>query len=105
MPLDKIQPDLILAYDLRDAAGRSLLVKGFRFTKESIVLLKQKNVKSAYIVKEEIMTQEEIKEKREEVKQQLQKRFRKVNADVGMNKLLESLLEYKLKSMGLNTSK
>lgn len=99
IPLSSAEPGMLLADEVRDAGGASLLAAGTELTQPMIASLQRRGVVRLLIAEVEILTPEQLAQRREEIKKRVAALFRHCGGDPLMARLRESLLAYRLEDL------
>lgn len=100
LPLDGIQPGMILAEAVRDRLGNIMLTEGTSLTEVHLAALRQRGIASALIVPErEPPTTEETEAFRKAIEARLQQIFRKTLDLPASRRLYEVVLQYRLENL------
>lgn len=99
IPLAQATPGMILAADICDAGGNSLLAEGAELTQGVIASLQRRGVAQILIAEEEILTPEQRATRRAELVARVDAMFHKCGDDPLMAKLREVLLAFRLEAL------
>ncbi len=94
IPLDQAEADAVLAADVLDAAGHTLLAAGARLSASSIASLRQRGIAAVCI--EQPMTAAELEAQRAAAGRRLDHLFRHASDDPLMNRLHDAVLAFRL---------
>jgi len=94
IPLEQAEVDAVLAADVCDAAGHTLLAAGTRLSATSIASLRQRGVAAVCIAQR--VSAEELEAQRTAAARYLDHLFRRCNDDPLMNRLHDAVLAFRL---------
>ena len=99
MPLSDAVPGMILAADVRDGGGATLLAGGAELTPGMIASLQRRGVANIQIAEEETLTPEQLAARHADVVARVNAIFRRSMDDPLMAKLRDALLAYRLEGL------
>ena len=94
---DQLQPGMVVAKDIMDITGKLLVAKGVTLSEQLIPRLSQRGVDLVWVESDEeeiSLSPKEIERIKEEIRENLDKRFRLVAQDPIMSGLKEEILGY-----------
>lgn len=97
IPLDQAEAGAVLAVDVCDAAGHTLLAAGALLSVASIASLRQRGITAVSI--EQPMTEAELAAQRAAAVQRLDHLFRRTGDDPLMNRLRDAVLALRLEQL------
>lgn len=94
--LDQLAAGMVLAQDVCDASGGSLLNEGAELSDATIALLRRRGIGQVMVAVEEILTPEQRAARETEIRAGIEHLFRHAGDDPMLLKLRASLLNYRL---------
>ena len=94
--LDQVEVGMALAQDVCDAGGGRLLAQGAELTDATIASLKRRGVDFVMVAMEEMLTPVQRAMREAELREQIERLFRKAGNDPMLLKLRATLLQYRL---------
>ena len=94
---DQLQPGMVVAKDIMDITGKLLVAKGVTLSEQLIPRLSQRGVDLVWVESDEeeiSLSPKEIERIKEEIRENLDKRFRLVAQDPIMSGLKEKIIGY-----------
>lgn len=99
IPLAEVGDECRLGSDVLDAKGRRLLAAGSALGAGARALLQSRGIVSVVIQVEERVDAVELAEQRARIVATIDRRFRNAGNDVGLARLREIILAYRLRSL------
>jgi hypothetical protein len=100
LPLDSLQPGMLLAEAIHDRHGNVMLTAGTALTESHLAALAKRGIASALVVPERIPPSDaEIAAMRRSIEERLRHIFRKSLDHPASHKLFETLLAYRLENL------
>ena len=94
--LDQLAAGMVLAQDVCDAGGGRLLAQGSELSEATIALLRRRGIEHVLVAVEETLTPEQRAAREAEIRQRIERLFRKAGNDPMLLKLRATLLQYRL---------
>lgn len=94
--LEQLEAGMVLAQDVCDAGGGRLLAQGAELSDATITSLGRRGVDFAMVAVEEILTPEQRAARETEIRERVERLFRKAGNDPMLLKLRATLLHYRL---------
>jgi len=94
--LEQLEAGMVLAQDVCDAGGGRLLAQGAELSDATIASLGRRGVDFAMVAVEEILTPEQRAARDAEIRERVERLFRKAGNDPMLLKLRATLLHYRL---------
>jgi len=94
---DQLQPGMVVAKDIMDITGKLLVAKGVTLSEKLIPRLSQREVDFVWVESDEeeiSLSPKEIERIKEEIRENLEKRFHLVAQDPIMRGLKERMFDY-----------
>lgn len=100
LPIDRLQPGMVLAEPIRDRHGNLMLAEGTALTEAHLAALDQRGIASAMVHPERIPpSAEELAELRQAAEDRLRHIFRKTLDLPGNYRLFETILAHRLENL------
>ncbi|GAO35171.1 hypothetical protein SCT_0555 [Sulfuricella sp. T08] len=95
-PLEQLEAGMVLARDVCDASGGRLLAQGAELSDATIASLRRRGVDYAVVAVEEMLTPEQRAAREVEIRERVERLFRKAGNDPMLLKLRVTLQDYRL---------
>ncbi|MEW5770238.1 MAG: hypothetical protein AB1831_07710 [Pseudomonadota bacterium] len=99
LPIDQVEPGMVLASDLHDARGAVMLAAGTHLGESHLAALRRRGVRQAEIEVHETLSAAEREARRRDTLARLSHLFRGMGDGGEINDLYQSILEYRLEQL------